>query len=98
MSETIVRHMHYRGENLRITQIGETVEVMDFEGYPYARISAQIEGKAAPEGFFWLRWWSENQHLCEALLDAGIIETKQETVQISHWVQTVAARVVPAKE
>lgn len=93
----IVRTMAYRGEELRIEQVGSLVEVTDFEGYPYARISTEVEGQKPPEGHFWLRWWSENQHLAEAMLDAGILTTTTPTIQISHWVQTVAARIVPAE-
>jgi hypothetical protein len=92
----VIRWIDYRGERLKIEQFGDTCTVFDGDGYPYARLSKKLDdGKMPPEGFFWLRWWSENQHLAEALLDLGVLKTHGETIQITHWVTTVAARIAP---
>jgi len=92
----VVRWIDYRGERLKVEQYGDTCTVFDGEGYPYARLSKRMDdGKTPPEGFFWLRWWSENQHLAEWLCDLGILKTQGEAIQITHWVTTLAARIEP---
>jgi hypothetical protein len=92
----VVRWIDYRGERLKVEQYGDTCTVFDGEGYPYARLSKKMDdGKTPPEGFFWLRWWSENQHLAEWLCDLGILKTQGEAIQITHWVTTLAARIEP---
>lgn len=95
-SPAVARWISYRGERLRVEQSGNVCTVFDREGYPYARLSCVLEdGKQPPEGTFWLRWWSENQHLAEWLADAGILRTQGQPIQISNWVATMAARIAP---
>jgi len=92
----VVRWISYRGERLKVEQIGSTCLIIDADGYPYARLSCELEdGAKAPAGRFWLRWWSENQHLAEWLADAGILRTEGQPIQISNWVATMAAWIAP---
>ena len=99
MSAPISRWTEWRGHRIKVEQTADHCVALDIEGLPYARLSCELDdGKKAPEGYFWLRWWSENQHLCEALVDSGVITTRGEPIQISHWVATVAARVVPGAD
>jgi hypothetical protein len=90
------RVLEWRSERLIIQQTGQTCVAVDKDGFIYARLSCELEtGAQPPAGYFWLRWWNENQYLCEALVDAGVITTQGDPVLISPYVSTVPARIVP---
>jgi hypothetical protein len=64
-------------------------------GEPYARISCRIQGRSPIEGWFYLKWWSENDELVRQLIAAGVIETRDDgIIPVSSLVNTCEARLV----
>jgi hypothetical protein len=78
------------GEYFKFTQDRDVMLVETIHGEPYARLSCRIPGQPAPEGWFWLRNWSENAEFWEKV--AHHFEVGNKTVQVSPHVETVAAR------
>lgn len=94
----IERSIEVDGEYLRFTQDRDTMVVTTPHGEGYARLSCRIEDRPAPDGWFWLRNWSENAEFWEKVKHH--FEVGTEVVQVSPFVDTVAARFLysPAKE
>ena len=84
------RPVEVDGEYLTFTQDRDTMIVTTRDGEAYARLSCRIEGKPAPEGWFWLRNWGENKLFWEKVSDQ--FQVGKQTVQVSPYVETVAAK------
>ncbi len=68
------------------------VQVYDREG-PYAKLSTNLPEKAPP-GTFWLKDWSDGQHLAQQLIDRGYIEIVPEVEPVpSGFVKVRCARI-----
>ena len=94
----IERWVEVEGEHYKFTQDRDSMIVTDHMGAAFARLSVKIEGKPAPEGWFWLRNWTENEKLWENV--SQHFELGTDVVQVSPYVETVAARflLAPRKE
>ncbi len=69
--------------------------VMADTGEPYARISCLIEKQKPIEGWFWLKWWSENEELVRQLVNKGVLQTRDDKIiPVSMWLNTCEARLV----
>jgi hypothetical protein len=81
---------------IRVVQDGDSCEaVMADTGEPYARISCVVEKQTPIEGWFWLKWWSENEELVRQLVNKGVLQTRDDKIiAVSRWVNTCEARVV----
>jgi hypothetical protein len=90
----VERSIEVDGEYLRFTQDRDTMVVTTDRGEGYARLSCKIEGKPAPDGWFWLRNWSENEEFWEKIKHH--FEVGTESVQVSPYIDTVAARFLLA--
>lgn len=86
----VERWLEVDGEHYKFTQDRDTMIVTDNMGAAFARLSVRLEGKTPPEGWFWLRNWSENEAFWEKV--AEHFELGTERVQVSPYVDTVAAR------
>lgn len=86
----VERVVEVDGEYYTFTQDRDTMLVTTTHGEAYARLSCRIEGKPAPEGWFWLRNWSENEEFWGKV--AQHFDLGEETVRISPHVKTVAAK------
>jgi hypothetical protein len=86
----VERWIEVDGEHFKFTQDRDTMLVTDHMGAAFARLSVRLEGKPAPEGWFWLRNWSENEAFWEKVTKHFELDTKK--VQVSPYVDTVAAR------
>jgi hypothetical protein len=96
------REYQYKSEKfgdelIYVDQHGEDcTAIVATTGEPYARLSCKVKGKTPIEGWFYLKWWSENDDLVRQLVGAGIIETREDgIVSISSLVNTCEARLVP---
>ena len=94
----IERWLEVEGDHYKFTQDRDSMIVTDHMGAAFARLSVKLEGKPAPEGWFWLRSWSENEKLWEKV--SQHFELGTDVVQVSPYVETVAARflLAPLKE
>lgn len=92
----VERFVEVDGEYLKFTQDRDTMMVTTSHGEAYARLSCRIEGKPAPDGWFWLRNWSENEAFWEKVADQ--FEVGEERVQVSPYIETVAARFLLHKD
>ncbi len=94
----VERWVEVEGEHYKFTQDRDMMIVTDNLGASFARLSVRIADKPAPEGWFWLRNWSENEKLWEKV--AQHFELGTDVVQVSPYVETVAARflLAPLKE
>lgn len=94
----IERWLEVDGDHYKFTQDRDSMIVTDHMGAAFARLSVKIEGKPAPEGWFWLRNWTENEKLWEKV--SRHFELGTDVVQVSPYVETVAARflLAPRKE
>jgi hypothetical protein len=98
------RTFTYQGEELVVVQ--SEYEGQSFclvhtaEGEPVARLSVKLADQTPAPGYFYLRWWSENEDIVSALLGAGILQSHptRPLMQISSWVQTQEVRVVPEEK
>lgn len=64
-------------------------------GEPFARLSVVVPKRSPIEGWFYLKWWTENSDLVEQLVAAGILQTRDDgVVPVSPLVNTMEARVV----
>lgn len=90
----VERFLEVDGEYLKFTQDRDTMVVSTPHGEGYARLSCKIEGKPAPEGWFWLRNWSENEEFWEKVKNHFEIGT--DVVQVSPYIDTVSARFLLA--
>lgn len=86
----VERFVSVDGEYFKFTQDRDTMLVTTYEGEAFARLSVKLEGKPAPDGWFWLRNWSENEEFWAKV--AHHFEVGTEVVQVSPYVDTVAAR------
>lgn len=94
----VERFVEVDGEFYKFTQDRDTMLVTTPQGEAFARLSVRLEGKPAPEGWFWLRNWSENEEFWGKV--AHHFELGTDVVQVSPYVDTVAARflLVPREE
>lgn len=83
------RWIEVDGEHYKFTQDRDTMILTDHMGAAYARLSVRLE-TPAPDGWFWLRNWAENEKLWEKVCHH--FELGTEVVQVSPYVDTVAAR------
>ena len=88
----VERFIEVDGEHLKFTQDRDTMVVTTPMGEGYARLSCRIEGKPAPDGWFWLRNWSENEEFWEKVKHQ--FEVGTDTVQVSPYIDTVPARLL----
>ena len=86
----VERFIEVDGEHLKFTQDRDTMVVTTAHGEGFARLSCRLEGKPAPEGWFWLRNWSENEEFWEKVQHH--FEVGTGTVQVSPYIDTVPAR------
>lgn len=86
----VERWIEVDGEFYKFTQDRDTMLVTDTMGAAFARLSVRLEGKPAPEGWFWLRNWSENAEFWEKVKQH--FEVGTDVVQVSPYVDTVAAK------
>jgi hypothetical protein len=86
----VERFVEVDGEHFKFTQDRDVMLVETTHGEPYARLSCRVPGQPAPEGWFWLRNWSENAEFWEKV--SGQFELGTKTIQVSPDVETVAAR------
>jgi len=91
----VSHRFEWRGEHLIAYQDGYKCWVEDFDGMAYARLSCELMDHTPAEGKFTLRWWSENQALCEFLADRGILKTEGAPYVVSAYVATMDAYLVP---
>lgn len=82
------------GEWLKIRQEGSVCLVSDVDNLPFARLSCNIDGTEPPKGWFWLRWWGENESFWEEVAD--LFEVGGEEVVVSEFVTTRAVRLRPS--
>jgi hypothetical protein len=69
------------------------VDVHDEEGF-YGHLSVNLP-EQAPEGLFWLKDWSENRDMAEALIADGTIAIDSRVSPVmSGYVAVKAARVL----
>ncbi len=94
----VERWVEVEGEHYKFTQDRDMMIVTDNLGASFARLSVRIADKPAPEGWFWLRNWSENEKFWEKV--SHHFELSTDVVQVSPYVDTVAARflLAPLKE
>jgi hypothetical protein len=85
------RHVELDGGWLTIRQEGDLCSVIDAQSLPYARLSCTIENANPPSGWFWLRWWGENEEFWGKV--ASYFETGEEEVVVSEFVKTRSARL-----
>ena len=86
----VERFVEVDGEHLKFTQDRDTMVVTGVHGDAYARLSCRVPGHPAPEGWFWLRNWSENEEFWGKVSEN--FELSEQKVQVSPYVETVAAR------
>jgi len=86
----VERWVEVEGEHYKFTQDRDMMIVTDNLGASFARLSVRIADKPAPEGWFWLRNWSENEKFWEKV--SHHFELSTDVVQVSPYVDTVAAR------
>src|SRR5947209_8834344 len=73
------------------SQGGTSVQAWEIDdeddfGSPYARISVFIDKTPTlPEGQFFLKDWSENQAIAQAMIAEGIIESVQPYVSVQKY-------------
>ena len=81
---------------IKIVQDGDACYAVEADtGQPYARISCVIEKQKPIEGWFWLKWWSENEGLVRQLVTRGVLQTRDDKiVPVSMWLNTCEARLV----
>ena len=84
------RWIEVDGENYKFTQDRDTMIVTDHMGAAFARLSVRIPDRPAPDGWFWLRNWNENEKFWERI--SQHFEVGTERVQVSPYVDTVPAR------
>jgi hypothetical protein len=86
----------YGDEMLYIDQQGDVCTAITADtGEPYARLSVKVPKRTPIEGWFYLKWWTENSELVEQLVAAGILQTRDDgIVPVSPLVNTMEARVV----
>jgi hypothetical protein len=95
------REYQYKSEKfgdelIYVDQDGEDcTAIVATTGEPYARLPCKIKGKTPIEGWFYLKWWSENDDLVRQLVAANILETRDDgIVVVSPLVNTCEARLV----
>ncbi|CAB4149305.1 hypothetical protein UFOVP529_83 [uncultured Caudovirales phage] len=86
----VERVVEVDGEYFTFTQDRDTMVVTGVHGEAYARLSCRVPGQPAPEGWFWLRNWSENEEFWNKV--SHHFELGDKKVQVSPYVETVAAR------
>ena len=86
----VERWVEVDGEYYKFTQDRDTMIVTDHIGAAFARLSCRVEGHPAPEGWFWLRNWTENESFWNKV--AHHFEVGDQKVQASPYVETVNAR------
>ncbi len=86
----VERWVEVEGEHYKFTQDRDMMIVTDNLGASFARLSVRIVDRPAPEGWFWLRNWSENEKFWEKV--SHHFELGTDVVQVSPYVDTVAAR------
>jgi hypothetical protein len=85
------------GESLEIVVAeysvgGVAVQVVDEEGYPFATVSVNLpETKVLPAGAFYVKHWSENAPLVEAMIEQGILEPVDAPVVSSGFISGIKA-------
>ncbi len=71
---------------------GTAVEAWCKDGRPYATISVHIpDAPPLPEGQFYLKNWSENEEVAQAMIAAGLIEAVTPPVAASSGYVTASA-------
>ena len=90
----VERWIEVDGEHYKFTQDRDSMIVTDHMGAAFARLSCRIDGKTPPEGYFWLRWWGENESFWK--LVSKNFETIGEDVWVSEFVNTKATRFLLA--
>lgn len=83
-------------EMIYIDQDGEDcVAVVATTGEPYARLSCKIKDRNPIDGWFYLKWWGENEDLVRQLTASGVVETRDDgIISVSPLVNTCEARLV----
>lgn len=88
------RFVFAAGEWLKIRHEGSVCLVSDVDGHSFAWLSCNIDGIEPPKGWFWLRWWGENESFWGEVAD--LFEVGEEEVVVSEFVKTRAARLRPS--
>lgn len=84
----------YHEEDIYIAQFGNTCQAFVKETMePYARLSANVP-TSPPEGYFWLKAWSENEEFVKHLVAEKVIEVLDEPLQITQWVSVRPAKLI----
>jgi hypothetical protein len=90
----VERWIDVDGEYYKFTQDRDTMIVTDHMGAAFAKLSTKIEGKKPPEGYFWLKWWSENEQFWQKV--SRNFEVTGDKIWVSDFVTTQAARLLLA--
>jgi hypothetical protein len=71
----------FKGETLTALKLAyrdgsnnTAIELVDAEGFPYARLSVNLEGNVLPDGHFAVKAYSENVAIAEAARASGLFE------------------------
>lgn len=87
----------YQEEEIYIAQHGYICHAfVDNTMEPFTRLSVVLP-ESPPEGYFWLKAWSENEEFVKYLVAAGVLEVLDQPMRITKWVFVRPARLVDDK-
>lgn len=87
MTNVEVRVERYQGDAPAV--------VLDVDGERYTTLSVWLpESMDLTDGWFYVKTWSENEGLAEALISAGVLELDSTKRVRTGWVEAVAGRLL----
>lgn len=72
--------------------------IIDDNGQPQIKATVNLENETPDEGCVFLKGWSENDGVPEALVNAGVVELTGRKVRASQWVFALEARLLVDRE
>lgn len=82
-------------ETFKFMQDRDVCVVSDVYNAPYARLSVRLPGSKAPDGWFWVKTWGENEEFWKSV--SYQFEVRDDIVMpVSDYVSTKLARLLPA--
>jgi hypothetical protein len=91
----VERWISVDGETLKFLQDRDVCVISDVNNAPYARLSVRLPGSKAPDGWFWVKTWGENEDFWRKV--SYQFEVRDDIVMpVSDYVSTKLARLLPA--
>jgi hypothetical protein len=89
------RTVEFNGDRIVLHQVGsKCIGEVAVTHEPYCRLNVELDVQP-PRGWFWLKHWSENEPLVQALLDQGILELHESAMEPTGYVVCRAAKLKP---